>query len=77
MSRRHIEIVSLTQRFVEVAVDDMNLVILQRRVLLAPGPSGLRQDHDAAAHRGVEQPTAGTVLFDGADVTNVAANSAT
>jgi spermidine/putrescine transport system ATP-binding protein len=74
MSGGQIELVSLTKRFVEVAVDDMNLVISSGEFFSLLGPSGCGKTTTLRLIAGFEQPTAGTVLLDGVDMTTVAAN---
>jgi spermidine/putrescine transport system ATP-binding protein len=74
MAGGQIELVSLTKRFVEVAVDDMNLVIASGEFFSLLGPSGCGKTTTLRLIAGFEQPSAGTVLLDGVDVTNVAAN---
>jgi spermidine/putrescine transport system ATP-binding protein len=74
MSGGHIELVSLTKRFVEVAVDDMNLVISSGEFFSLLGPSGCGKTTTLRLIAGFEQPTAGKVLLDGTDMTTVAAN---
>ncbi len=74
MSGGQIELVSLTKRFVEIAVDDVNLVVASGEFFSLLGPSGCGKTTTLRLIAGFEQPTAGTVLLDGADMTSVAAN---
>jgi spermidine/putrescine transport system ATP-binding protein len=74
MSGGQIELVSLTKRFVEVAVDDVNLTVASGEFFSLLGPSGCGKTTTLRLIAGFEQPTAGKVLLDGADVTNVAPN---
>ncbi|HEX6931762.1 MAG TPA: ABC transporter ATP-binding protein [Streptosporangiaceae bacterium] len=74
MSGGHIELVSLSKRFVEMAVDDVNLVVPSGEFFSLLGPSGCGKTTTLRLIAGFEQPTAGTVLLDGVDVTNMAAN---
>ncbi len=74
MSGGQIELVSLTKRFVEIAVDDVDLVIASGEFFSLLGPSGCGKTTTLRLIAGFEQPTAGTVLLDGADMTHVAAN---
>src|SRR5215469_731942 len=67
MSGGQIELVSLTKRFVEVAVDDVDLTV-------ASGEFGCGKTTTLRLIGGFEQPTAGKVRIDGVDVTNVAPN---
>ncbi|MGI9006600.1 MAG: ABC transporter ATP-binding protein [Streptosporangiaceae bacterium] len=74
MSGGQIELVSLTKRFVEVAVDDLDLVISSGEFFSLLGPSGCGKTTTLRLIAGFEQPTAGKVLLDGVDVTNIAPN---
>jgi spermidine/putrescine transport system ATP-binding protein len=74
MAGGQIELVSLTKRFVEVAVDNLDLVIASGEFFSLLGPSGCGKTTTLRLIAGFEQPTEGTVLLDGVDVTNVAAN---
>ena len=74
MSGGQIEMVSLTKRFVEVAVDDLDLVVASGEFFSLLGPSGCGKTTTLRLIAGFEQPTAGKVLLDGVDVTNVAPN---
>jgi spermidine/putrescine transport system ATP-binding protein len=74
MSGGHIELVSLSKRFVEMAVDDVSLVVPSGEFFSLLGPSGCGKTTTLRLIAGFEQPTAGTVLLDGVDVTNLAAN---
>ena len=74
MSGGHIELVSLSKRFVEMAVDDVNLVISSGEFFSLLGPSGCGKTTTLRLIAGFEQPTAGQVLLDGVDVTNLAAH---
>jgi spermidine/putrescine transport system ATP-binding protein len=74
MSGGHIELVSLSKRFVEMAVDDVNLVISSGEFFSLLGPSGCGKTTTLRLIAGFEQPTAGKVLLDGVDVTNLAAH---
>ncbi len=74
MAGGHIELVSLTKRFVEVAVDDLDLAISSGEFFSLLGPSGCGKTTTLRLIAGFEQPTAGKVLLDGVDVTNVAPN---
>ena len=74
MAGGHIELVSLSKRFVEMAVDDVDLVISSGEFFSLLGPSGCGKTTTLRLIAGFEQPTAGKVLLDGTDVTNVPAN---
>ncbi|HUZ51774.1 MAG TPA: ABC transporter ATP-binding protein [Streptosporangiaceae bacterium] len=74
MAGGHIELVSLSKRFLEMAVDDVDLVISSGEFFSLLGPSGCGKTTTLRLIAGFEQPTAGKVLLDGTDVTNVSAN---
>src|SRR5215813_5578682 len=74
MSGGRIELVSLTKRFTEVAVDGVDLVVASGEFFSLLGPSGCGKTTTLRLIAGFEQPTAGRVLLDGVDVTNVAPN---
>jgi len=66
-----IELVSLTKRFVEVAVDDIDLQIASGEFFSLLGPSGCGKTTTLRLIAGFEQPTAGKILLDGQDVSAV------
>ncbi len=70
----HIELVSLTKRFTEVAVDGIDLTIAGGEFFSLLGPSGCGKTTTLRLIAGLEQPTAGQILLDGADVSNVPAH---
>ncbi len=74
MSGGQIELVSLSKRFVEMAVDDLDLVVSSGEFFSLLGPSGCGKTTTLRLIAGFEQPTAGKVLLDGADMTHVPAN---
>jgi spermidine/putrescine transport system ATP-binding protein len=74
MSGGQIELVSLSKRFVEMAVDDVDLVVSSGEFFSLLGPSGCGKTTTLRLIAGFEQPTAGKVLLDGADMTHVPAN---
>src|SRR5712691_1093477 len=74
MSGGQIELVSLSKRFVEMAVDEVDLVVSSGEFFSLLGPSGCGKTTTLRLIAGFEQPTAGKVLLDGADMTNVPAN---
>ena len=74
MSGGQIELVSLSKRFVEMAVDDVDLVVSSGEFFSLLGPSGCGKTTTLRLIAGFEQPTSGKVLLDGADVTTVAAH---
>ena len=63
-----IELVSLTKRFAEVAVDDIDLQIASGEFFSLLGPSGCGKTTTLRLIAGFEQPTAGKILLDGVDV---------
>ncbi len=74
MSGGQIDLVALTKRFVEVAVDGVDLTVYSGEFFSLLGPSGCGKTTTLRLIAGFEQPTAGKVLLDGVDVTNVAPN---
>ncbi len=66
-----IELVSLTKRFHEVAVDDVSLDIASGEFFSLLGPSGCGKTTTLRLIAGFEQPTAGKILLDGVDVSGV------
>ncbi len=70
----HIELVSLSKRFEEMAVDNVDLVVSSGEFFSLLGPSGCGKTTTLRLIAGFEQPTAGKVLLDGADMTSVPAN---
>jgi spermidine/putrescine transport system ATP-binding protein len=66
-----IELVSLTKRFAEVAVDNIDLQIASGEFFSLLGPSGCGKTTTLRLIAGFEQPTAGKILLDGQDVSVV------
>ncbi len=66
-----IELVSLTKRFAEVAVDNIDLQIASGEFFSLLGPSGCGKTTTLRLIAGFEQPTAGKILLDGQDVSAV------
>jgi spermidine/putrescine transport system ATP-binding protein len=66
-----IELVSLTKRFAEVAVDNVDLQIASGEFFSLLGPSGCGKTTTLRLIAGFEQPTAGRILLDGQDVSAV------
>ncbi len=66
-----IELVSLTKRFAEAAVDDIDLVISSGEFFSLLGPSGCGKTTTLRLIAGFEQPTAGRILLDDVDVSGV------
>jgi spermidine/putrescine transport system ATP-binding protein len=74
MAGGQIDLVSLSKRFVELAVDNVNLTVSSGEFFSLLGPSGCGKTTTLRLIAGFEQPTSGKVLLDGMDVTNVAPN---
>ncbi|HUC21281.1 MAG TPA: ABC transporter ATP-binding protein [Streptosporangiaceae bacterium] len=66
-----IELVSLTKRFTEVAVDNIDLQIASGEFFSLLGPSGCGKTTTLRLIAGFEQPSAGRILLDGTDVSAV------
>jgi spermidine/putrescine transport system ATP-binding protein len=66
-----IELVSLTKRFAEVAVDNIDLQIASGEFFSLLGPSGCGKTTTLRLIAGFEEPTAGQILLDGQDVSAV------
>jgi len=66
-----IELVSLTKRFTEIAVDDVTLTISSGEFFSLLGPSGCGKTTTLRLIAGFEQPTAGRILLDDVDVSAV------
>jgi spermidine/putrescine transport system ATP-binding protein len=71
MAGGRIELISLTKRFTEVAVDAIDLTIASGEFFSLLGPSGCGKTTTLRLIAGFEQPTAGRILLDGADVSGV------
>jgi spermidine/putrescine transport system ATP-binding protein len=68
MTGGRVELVSLTKRFAEVAVDSIDLAIASGEFFSLLGPSGCGKTTTLRLIAGFEQPTAGRVLLDDVDV---------
>jgi spermidine/putrescine transport system ATP-binding protein len=66
-----IELVSLTKRFTEVAVDNIDLQIASGEFFSLLGPSGCGKTTTLRLIAGFEQPSSGRILLDGTDVSAV------
>jgi spermidine/putrescine transport system ATP-binding protein len=66
-----VELVSLTKRFAEVAVDKIDLQIASGEFFSLLGPSGCGKTTTLRLIAGFEEPTAGKILLDGQDVSAV------
>ena len=71
MTGGRIELVALTKRFSEVAVDSIDLVIPSGEFFSLLGPSGCGKTTTLRLIAGFEQPTAGRILLDDVDVSRV------
>ena len=71
MAGGHIELVALTKRFTEVAVDSIDLTVASGEFFSLLGPSGCGKTTTLRLIAGFEQPTAGRILLDGVDVSSV------
>ena len=71
MAGGKIELVSLTKRFAEAAVDDVNLTISSGEFFSLLGPSGCGKTTTLRLIAGFEQPTAGRILLDDVDVSGI------
>src|SRR5712692_2107750 len=74
MAGGQIELVSLSKRFVELAVDDVSLIVSSGEFFSLLGPSGCGKTTTLRLIAGFEQPTSGRVLLDGVDVSAVPPN---
>src|SRR5271166_4317507 len=74
MAGGRIELMSLTKRFHEVAVDNIDLHIASGEFFSLLGPSGCGKTTTLRLIAGFEQPTAGRILLDGQDVSAVPAH---
>ncbi|HEY2549386.1 MAG TPA: ABC transporter ATP-binding protein [Streptosporangiaceae bacterium] len=66
-----IELIGLTKRFTELAVDEIDLRVASGEFFSLLGPSGCGKTTTLRLIAGFEQPTAGRVLLDDSDMTNV------
>jgi spermidine/putrescine transport system ATP-binding protein len=71
MAGGRIELVSLTKRFTEIAVDSVNLMIDSGEFFSLLGPSGCGKTTTLRLIAGFEQPTAGRILLDDVDVSRI------
>ena len=71
MAGGRVELVSLTKRFTDIAVDSIDLTIASGEFFSLLGPSGCGKTTTLRMIAGFEQPTAGRILLDDADVSGV------
>jgi spermidine/putrescine transport system ATP-binding protein len=67
----HIQLVSLTKRFHEVAVDSVDLTVDSGEFFSLLGPSGCGKTTTLRLIAGFEQPTSGRIMLDGSDMAGV------
>ena len=71
MAGGRVELISLTKRFTEIAVDSIDLTIASGEFFSLLGPSGCGKTTTLRLIAGFEQPTAGRILLDGVDVSSI------
>jgi spermidine/putrescine transport system ATP-binding protein len=71
MAGGRVELVSLTKRFAEIAVDSIDLTIASGEFFSLLGPSGCGKTTTLRMIAGFEQPTAGRILLDDVDVSGI------
>ncbi len=74
MAGGRIELVALTKRFTEVAVDNIDLQIASGEFFSLLGPSGCGKTTTLRLIGGFEQPTSGRILLDDVDVSAMPAH---
>src|SRR6478736_6962659 len=70
MAGGRIELVALTERFTDIAVDRVDLTVDSGEFFSLLGPSGCGKTTTLRLIAGFEQPTEGTILLDGVEMTN-------
>jgi spermidine/putrescine transport system ATP-binding protein len=71
MAGGRIELVALTKRFTDIAVDRVDLTVDSGEFFSLLGPSGCGKTTTLRLIAGFEQPTEGTIFLDGAEMTNI------
>ena len=71
MAGGRIELVALTKRFTDIAVDRVDLTVNSGEFFSLLGPSGCGKTTTLRLIAGFEQPTEGTILLDGVEMTNI------
>src|ERR1700740_3234809 len=71
MSGGRIELVSLTKRFAEIAVDSVSLLVASGEFFSLLGPGGCARTPTLRLSAGFEQPTSGRILLDDVDVSGI------
>ena len=61
----HIQLVALTKRFTEIAVDNVDLTVDSGEFFSLLGPSGCGKTTTLRLIAGVDQPTSGRIMLDG------------
>jgi spermidine/putrescine transport system ATP-binding protein len=71
MAGGRIELVALTKRFTDIAVDRIDLTVDSGEFFSLLGPSGCGKTTTLRLIAGFEQPTEGTIFLDGAEMTKI------
>ena len=71
MAGGRIELVTLSKRFTDIAVDRIDLTVDSGEFFSLLGPSGCGKTTTLRLIAGFEQPTEGTILLDGQDMTHI------
>jgi spermidine/putrescine transport system ATP-binding protein len=71
MAGGRIELVALTKRFTDIAVDRVDLTVDSGEFFSLLGPSGCGKTTTLRLIAGFEQPTEGTIFLDGVEMTNI------
>ena len=71
MAGGRIELVALTKRFTDIAVDRIDLTVDSGEFFSLLGPSGCGKTTTLRLIAGFEQPTEGTIFLDGVEMTNI------
>ena len=71
MAGGRIELVALTKRFTDVAVDRVDLTVDSGEFFSLLGPSGCGKTTTLRLIAGFEQPTEGTIFLDGVEMTHI------
>src|SRR5256714_1662707 len=71
MAGGRIELVALTKRFTDIAVDRVDLTVDSGEFFSLLGPSGWGKTTTLRLIAGFEQPTEGTFFLDGVEMTNI------
>jgi spermidine/putrescine transport system ATP-binding protein len=71
MAGGRIELVALTKRFTDIAVDRVDLTVDSGEFFSLLGPSGCGKTTTLRLIAGFEQPTEGTIFLEGVEMTNI------